>query len=141
MCRLSTVTRPINVVEKNPLIAACVGFPGGMDAAAGLEARGGAQVKDHVVLHHASPIPIQVGVFRPCRRGGVFPDVEPHGVLGTIDLHQKFIPEVLAKGGLRGVQAYVIKFFGQQFTVQIYVGTVSRKTRGKGGRYTGSGEG
>lgn len=131
--RLPTVTGPVNVVEKNPLIAASIGFPGGVDAAAGLQAGGGAQVKDHVVLRHASPVPIQVGVFSPCGRGGIFPDVKPHGVLGTIDLHQKFIPEVLAKGGLRGVQAHVIEFFGQQFTMQIYVGTVSRKTRGKGG--------
>lgn len=101
MCRLPTVTRPVDVVEKNPLIAARVGFSGGMDAAAGLQAGGGAQVKDHVVLCHASPVPIQVGVFSPCGRGGVFPDIEPQRVLGTIDLHQKFIPEVLAKGGLR----------------------------------------
>lgn len=101
MRRLPTVTRPVNVVQKDPLVTPCVGFSGGMDAAAGLEAGGGAQVKDHVVLRHASPVPVQVGVFRPGGRGGVFPDIEPQGVLGTIDLHQKFIPEVLAKGGLR----------------------------------------
>lgn len=101
VCRLSTVTRPVNVIEKNPLIAAGIGLPGGMDAAAGLEAGGGAQVKDHVVLRHASPEPVQVRVLRPRGRGGVFPDIEPQRVLGTIDLHQKFIPEVLAKGGLR----------------------------------------
>lgn len=100
MRRLPAVTRPVNVVQENPLIAAGVGFSGGMDAAAGLEAGGGAQVQDHVVLRHAPPIPVQVGVFRPRGRGGIFPDVEPQGVLGTIDLHQKFIPEVLAKGGL-----------------------------------------
>ena len=75
--RFATVTRTIDVVKKNPLVAACVGLSGGVDAAAGLEAGGGTQVKDHVVLRHASPIPIQVGVFRPCGRGGVFPDVKP----------------------------------------------------------------
>lgn len=101
MSGFPTVTRAIDVVEKNPLIAACIGLSGGMDTAAGLEAGGGTQVKDHVVLCHASPVPIQVGVFSPCGRGGIFPAIEPQRVLGTIDLHQKFIPEVLAKGGLR----------------------------------------
>lgn len=101
VCGFPTVTGPVNVIKKNPLVAACIGFSGGMDTAAGLEAGGGAQVEDHVVLRHASPIPIQVGVFCPCGRGGIFPDIEPQRVLGTIDLHQKFIPEVLAKGGLR----------------------------------------
>lgn len=139
---LPTVTRPVQVIQENPLITASVGFSGGMDAAAGLKAGGGAQVQDHVVLCHAPPVPIQVGVLSARGGGGVFPDIEPQGVLGTIDLHQKLIPEVLAKGGLRCVQAHVIEFFGQQFTMQIYVGTVSRKTRGKGwGRWTGSGEG
>ena len=100
MRRLPAVTRPVKVVQEDALIAAGVGFSGGMDAAAGLQAGGGAQVQDHVVLRHAPPIAVQVGVFRPRWRGGVFPEVEPQGVLGPIDLHQKFIPEVLAKGGL-----------------------------------------
>lgn len=130
---LPTVTRPVDVVEKDALVAARVGLSGGVDAAAGLQAGGGAQVQDHVVLCHAAPVPVQVRVLGARGGGGLFPAVQAQRVLGSVDLHQKFVPEVLAKGGLRGVQAHVIEFFGQQFPMQIYVGTVSRKTRGKGG--------
>lgn len=73
-----------------------------------------------------------MGILSTSRRGGVFPYVKPHLMLSAIYLHQKFIAKVLTKRRLWGVQAHVIQFFGQQFTVQVYISTVSGKGRGKG---------
>lgn len=118
---------------------------GGVDAAAGVDAGGGAEVQNHVVIRRRSGEAVEVVVLVQAQvgvvvaEGGVGLVVETGGshtsnthpqhrvqaqVMAGVDLGQEAGSQVFGQRRQVGVQYYVVQLFGQQFAMQIDVGAV-----------------
>lgn len=128
----------VQVVQQDPLVAALVRLVGGVDAAAGVKAGGGAQVQHHVVVWLCPGEAVEVVVLVEAEVWVVAADggmglmveadasdghpehrVQAH-VVARVDLSQD--PGAQVSGQRREV--YVVQLFGQQFAVQVDVGAV-----------------
>lgn len=115
---------------------------GGVDAAAGVKAGGGAQVQHHVVVWLRPGKAVEVVVLVEAEVWVVAADgrmdlmveadtsyshpehwVQAH-VMARIELSQYPGPQVSGQRREVGVQDYVVQLFGQQFAVQVDVGAV-----------------